>query len=249
MLKYFKQKMEYEKIMSVSKNEEIILNTYRERLDEIRFKMHFDSFENKRNFTFKNKRNYSFDYHLKSEFDQFVAEYKKVCDEEKIPLSPHITNYIPIFLPSETRRIAFFTYQSKSVRIVDIDNLETVLEKQARKLSKYGTLSFDKIQEKVNADLKAFKEYDSRHDFDGYRQDVISHTIQFNAYDKDDNILIEKSYVRGGLVFDLKVEDFPSIEITYPQRRKQRSDKKVDYLSLQLLQIRGIKNSKKKKKT
>lgn len=232
--------------MSASKNEEIILNTYRERLDKIRSKMHFYSFENKRNFTFKNKRNYAFDYHLKSEFDQLIAEYKKVCDEEKIPLSPHITNFIPIFLPPETKRIAFFTYRSKSVRIVDIDNLETLLEKQARKHSKYGAPSFDTMQEKVDTDLKAFKNYDSLHDFDGYRQDVISHTIQFNAYDQSDNILIEKSYVRGGLIFDLDSKDISSIEISYPQRRKQRSDKKEDYLPLKLLQIRGIKNSKKR---
>ena len=236
MLKYSKQKMEYEKIMSASKNEEDILNTYRARVDEIRSKMHFYSFEN--------DRQYSFDYHLKSQFNQITTDLNKVCKERKISPSPYITNHIPIFLPSETKRIAFFVYRSKSVREVNTAELETLLIKQAQKRSKSGEFSFDEIQKKVEDDLKKFKEYDSSHDFDAYRRDILTNTIQFNAYDKDDNLLIEKSFVRGGLIFDLKPEDFSTIEITYPRRRKQRSDKKENFLPLKLIQIRGIKTSK-----
>jgi len=225
--------------MRGSKKEEAILEEYRKRVDDIRSKMHFYSFEN--------DRQYSFDYHLKSQFNQITTDLNKVSKENKISPSPYITNHIPIFLPSKTKRIAFFVYRSKSVREVNTTELEILLIKQAQKRSKYGEFSFDEIQTKVEGDLKRFKEYDASHNFDGYRRDILTNTIQFNAYDKDDNLLIEKSFVRGGLIFDLKKEDFSTIEITYPRRRKQRSDKKEDFLPLKLIQIRGIRTSQQNK--
>ncbi len=214
------------------KKEEVILEEYRTRVDDLRAKMHFDFFEN--------DRPYSFDYHLKSQFDQLVADLNTVIKEKKISPSPYITNHIPIFLSSETKRIAFFSYQSKSVREVNIDELETLLIKQAQKRSRSGEFPFDEIQKKVEVDLKTFKAYDSSHDFDGYRRDILTNAVQFNTYDGNDKLLIEKSFVRGGLVFDLKSEDFSTIEVTYPRRRKQRSDKKEDFLPLKIVQIRGI---------
>jgi hypothetical protein len=217
---------------AVEKVEASILEKYRKRIDDLRNQMHF--------FYFENERPYSFDYHFKSEFDQIVTDLNKVLEEKKLPQSPFITNHIPVFLPSETKRIAFFSYRSKSVREVDIDKLETLLIKQAQKLSKSGEFPHNEIEQRVKDDLEAFKTFEKMNDYDGYRRDIYTNTVQFNAYDKDDKLLIEKSFVRGGLVFDLKPEDFSSIEITYPRRRKQRSDKKEDFLPLKLVQIRGI---------
>ncbi len=221
---------------TVEKEASSILEVYRKRIDDLRNKMHFYSFEN--------GRPYSFDYHFKPQFDQIVTELNKVLEKNKLPQSPFITNHIPLFLPPETKRIAFFSYRSKSVREVNIDNLETLLIKQAQKRSRLGEFPQNEIEKRVKDDLEAFKTYDKIHNFDGYRRDILTNTVQFNAYDADDNLLIEKSFVRGGLVFDLKPEDFSSIEITYPRRRKQRSDKKEDFLPLKLIQIRGIHLSK-----
>ena len=212
--------------------EEVILDVYRTRVDDLRTKMHFYSFEN--------DRPYSFDYHLKPEFDMIIADLNKVLKEKKLSLSPFISNHIPIFLPIETKRIAFFSYKSKSVREVNIDELETLLTKQAQKRSRSGEFSNNEIQKRVAEDLNTFKTYSTKNDFDGYRRDILTNTVQFNAYDEKDNLLIEKSFIRGGLVFDLKPKDFSTIEITYPRRRKQRSDKKEDFLPLKLVQIRGI---------
>ena len=212
--------------------EETILEKYRTRIDDLRTKMHFYSFEN--------DRHYSFDYHLKPKFDQLVTDLNTVLEEKKLSLSPFISNHIPIFLPSETKRIAFFSYRSKSVREVNIAELETLLSKQAQKRSRSGEFTNDEIQKRVEEDLNAFKAYSTIHNFDGYRRDILTNTIQFNAYDEKDNLLIEKSFIRGGLVFNLNPEDFSNIEITYPRRRKQRSDKKKDFLPLKLIQIRGI---------
>jgi hypothetical protein len=216
----------------VEKSVTSVLEEYRKRIDDLRNQMHF--------FYFENERPYSFDYHFKPEFDQIVTDLNKVLEENKLPQSPYITNHIPIFLPSETKRIAFFSYRSKSVREVDIDKLETLLIKQAQKRSKSGEFPHKEIKQRVKDDLEAFKTFDKMNDYDGYRRDIYTNTVQFNAYDKDDKLLIEKSFVRGGLVFDLDPKDFSSIEITYPRRRKQRSDKKEDFLPLQLIQIRGI---------
>jgi hypothetical protein len=219
--------------MSASEKEEVILEEYRTRVDDLRAKMHFYSFEN--------NRCYSFDYHFKSQFNQIITDFNKVCEEKKISPSPYITNHIPIFLPTETKRIAFFIYRSKSVREVNIDDLEILLIKQAQKHSRSGAFPFDEIQKKVEEDLKTFKEYDSSHDFDGYRRDTLTNTIQFNAYDKNDKLIIEKSFVRGGLVFNMqKAEFIKKINVSYPGHRKQRSDKKNDYLPLKLIKIRGI---------
>ena len=217
------------------KKEEVILEEYRTRVDDLRAKMHFDFFEN--------DRPYSFDYHLKPQFDQLWTDFNTVLKKKKLSPSPYITNHIPIFLTSETKRIAFFSYQSKSVREVNIDELESLLIKQAQKRARSGEFHSDEIQKRVSGDLKAFKEYDAAHDVDGYRRDILTNAVQFNSYDKNDNLLIEKSFVRGGLVFDLNPKDFSTIEVTYPRRRKQRSDKKDDFLPLQLVQIRGIKTS------
>lgn len=212
--------------------EEVILEEYRTRVNDLRTKMHFCSFEN--------NRPYSFDYHLKSEFNTIIADFNKVLKEKKLSLTPFITNHIPIFLPIETKRIAFFSYKSKSVREVNINELEILLTKQAEKRSRSGEFANDEIQKRVAEDLNAFNTYNKKNDFDGYRRDILTNTVQFNAYDKSDNLLIEKSFIRGGLIFDLNSKDFSSIEITYPRRRKQRSDKKEDFLPLKLVQIRGI---------
>jgi len=212
--------------------EEVTLEVYRTRIDDLRTKMHF--------FSFENDRSYSFDYHLKSEFNTIISDLNKELERKKLSLSPVITNHIPIFLPIETKRIAFFSYKSKSVREVNINELETLLTKQAQKRNRSGEFSNDEIQKRVAEDLNAFKTYSTQNNFDGYRRDILTNTVQFNAYDANDNLLIEKSFVRGGLVFNLKAEDFSTIEITYPRRRKQRSDKKEDFLPLKLVQIRGI---------
>ena len=217
---------------TVGKEEASILEVYRKRIDNLRNKMHF--------YYFENGRPYSFDYHYKPQFDQIVTDLNKVLEEKKLPQSPFITNHVPVFLPPETKRIAFFTYPSKSVREVEIDKLETLLTKQAQKRSRSGEFPYEEIEKRVKDDLEAFKIYDKLNDYDGYRRDILTNTVQFNAYDADDNLLIEKSFIRGGLIFNLKSEDFSSIEITYPRRRKQRSDKKEDFLPLKLIQIRGI---------
>jgi len=216
----------------VEKIETSILEEYRKRIDDLRNQMHFSYFEN--------ERPYSFDYHFKPKFDQIVTDLNKVLEENKLLQSPFITNHIPIFLPSETKRIAFFSYKSKSVREVNISELKTLLTKQAQKRCRNGEFTNNEIKKRVEEDLNAFKTYNTTHNFDGYRRDILSKTVQFNAYDKNDTLLMEKKFVRGGLVFNLKPEDFTSIEITYPQRRKQRSDKKNDFLPLKLIQIRGI---------
>ncbi len=217
---------------TVINQKEVIREEYRTRVDDLLAKMHFDFFEN--------DKPYSFDYHLKSQFDQLVTDLNTVINEKKLSPSPYITNHIPIFLPSETKRIAFFSYQSKSVRAVNIDELESLLIKQAQKRSRSAEFPFDETQRRVSEDLKAFNIYNKTNNFDGYRRDILGNTIQFNAYDKNDNLLIEKSFIRGGLVFDMKQKDFSNIEITYPRRRKQRSDKKEDFLPLKLIKIRGI---------
>jgi len=223
----------------MSVTEEVILEEYRTRVDDLRAKMHF--------YFFENDKPYSFDYHLKPEFNQLLTDLNSDFKEKKLSPSPYITNHIPIFLPSETKRIAFFSYRSKSVREVNTAELGTLLTKQAQKRSRSGEFPFAEIQKRVEEDLKIFKNYDTSHNFDGYRRDILTNTIQFNAYDKEDNLLIEKSFVRGGLIFDLKQEDFSTIEITYPRRRKQRSDKKEDFLPLKLIQMRGIKTSQQNK--
>ena len=216
------------------KKKEIIVEPYLTDINALRERMTF--------FSFNNGKPYSFDYDLKHEFDAIVQNMDKELKENTdSTLSTRITNKLPVFLPNETVRIAFFSYRSKSVRPVDPDAMKFILTQRAEKLSRTGKLPATEIKAHVLADLDTFEAYRREHDFDAYRLDVYSSAIQFNAYDECDNLLIEKSSVRGGLVFAMKPEAFAAnIAISYPRHRKQRSDKKQDYLPLKLIQIRGI---------
>jgi len=192
--------------------------------------------------TFENNKPYSFDYYLKNKFDEFNKKIDIVLKENpNAIISPSITNKLPIFLPQQTNRIAFFSYQSKSVRAVNIDDLETILTRQAEKQWRANEFPHSEIRKRVNDDLKVFNTYHKNHNFDAYRRDISTSTIQFNAYDKDDTLLIEKSFVKGGLIFNMQEAEFiKKIIVSYPGHRKQRSDKKSDYLPLKLIKIRGI---------
>lgn len=217
-----------------TKDQEVILDSYRTKINDILKKMTFQYFEN--------NKTYSFDYLFQSDFDEISSKLRKELEQKELSLSPTISNKLPIFLPSRTSRIAFFSYKSKSVRPVKIDDLETILTKQSKKRCRASEFPSSEIGKRIEDDLKIFEAYHNEHDFDAYRRDISTSTIQFNAYDKDDNLLIEKSFVRGGLVFDMKEEDFlEKIDISYPRYRKQRSDKKTKYIPLKLINIRGIK--------
>ena len=213
--------------------QEVILEPYRTQIDRLLKKITF--------YYFDNDKPYSFDYQYKSESDAITSKLKKELEQKKLLPSPSISNKLPIFLPSQTSRIAFFSYKSKSVRPVNIDELEIILTKQAEKRCRSGEFPYAEITKRVQEDLKIFDSYHNEHDFDAYRRDISTSTIQFNAYDKDDNLLIEKSFVRGGLIFNMEEEDFlDKIDISYPRYRKQRSDKKTEYIPLKLMKIRGI---------
>lgn len=217
---------------SKEKAPEVILEPYSTKINDIRNKMTFQYFEN--------DKPYSFDHHLKSEFDIIIEDLNNALNQNKLTLSPMISNKIPIFLPQETRRIAFFSYKSKSVREVKTEDLKAILTKQAEKQSRMDEISPDTVSTLVHEDLKTFEKYHATHNFDAYRRDIDTTAIQFNAYDEKDNLLVEKSFAKGGLVFDMDQKDFSKIEISYPRRRKQRSDKKDDYIPLKLIKIRGI---------
>ena len=217
-----------------TQEQEVILEPYSTQIDKLLKRMTFQYFEN--------NKPYSFDYQYKSEFDAPTSKLKKELEQRKLLPSPSISNKLPIFLPAKTSRIAFFAYKSKSVRPVKIDELETTLTKQAEKRCRSGEFPSSEINKRVQEDLKIFEAYQNEHDFDAYRRDISTSTIQFNAYDMDDNLLIEKSFVRGGLVFNMKEEEFvKKIDVSYPRYRKQRSDKKTEYIPLKLMSIRGIK--------
>ncbi|MCI0501815.1 MAG: hypothetical protein L0Y61_08765, partial [Epsilonproteobacteria bacterium] len=98
---------------------ENFLHNYITKINSILNQMSFDTFEN--------HKPYSFDYHLKSEFDKLLEELKKELVPKNLTLSPMISNKIPIFLPKKTKRIAFFEYESKSVREVKTEDLEAIL--------------------------------------------------------------------------------------------------------------------------
>jgi len=220
------------------KEKEVILEPYLSEIDSLRKLMEFHEFTN--------SKPYSFDYNLKTNFEAITTNINAALKKNPTALiSPSLTNRLPIFLPSDVRRIAFFSYRSKSVRPVDIDELKNILTKQAEKRCRSGKLRSSEISQYVREDLEAFNKYDKEHHFDAYRRDIFTKTIQFNAYDEEDNLLMEKSFVRGGLVFDIKEEEFDKkIDITYPRHRKQRSDKKTEYLPLKLIDIRGMMFSK-----
>ena len=219
------------------KNKEAILEPYLEQINALLEQMAFHYFEN--------DKKYSFDYHLKSKFDEVISNVQDELQQSKLPMSPTFSNKLPIFLPKETSRIAFFSYQAKSVRAIDPENLVSILTKQAIKRSKVGEFPYAEVENLVHSDLQAFKEYHNEHNFSEYRIDVFTSTVQFNAYDKQDNLLIEKSFVKGGLVFDMIMEDFThKVTISYPRYRKQRTDKKDNYLPLRIMKIRGLKTSK-----
>jgi len=217
--------------------EEVILESYLHELDTLRSKMNFCFFAN--------NKPCSFNYELRSEFETLINKIKADHTKKKLVISPAISNRIPVFLPKETRRIAFFAYKSKSVREVKIDELESILTKMADKKFRAESLCVETVKKMVEEDLNEFKKYQAEHSFDGYRRDVNTATVQFNAYDKDDNLLVEKSFIKGGIVFEMEQKDFAeTIKISYPQYRKQRSDKKSDYLPLKLINIRGIRLKK-----
>jgi len=207
-------------------------------------------------YKFDNNKEYSFDYQYKDQFDKILKEIK-----EQKNISPIVTNKIPIFLSKEVERIAFFKYTSKSVRVVDISNLREILTKQAIKYKKEKKDECEKdeceknrstneesididtnidISTLVDNDMKIFGEYQEKNNFKEYRLDITAQAIQFNAYDKDDNLLIEKSFVRGGLIFDMTPLEFEDINISYPRYRKKRSDIKNNYLPLKLIKIRPL---------
>jgi len=220
-----------------NKVSENILESYNGKIDNIYSKMNFSSFGN--------RKLYSFDYHLKSDFDTLMEKLNNELKENKLKLSPMLSNKIPIFLPKETKRIAFFTYASKSVREVKINELESILTKMAEKKCRAERLPDETAKKMVQEDLDLFNTYQSEHNFEAYRRDIFTKATQFNAYDDKDNLLLEKSFVKGGLVFDMDPKDFFNlIKISYPQYRKQRSDKKSDYLPLKLINIRGIRLKK-----
>ncbi len=223
---------------SDEKEQEVILEPYNTQINEILKKINFHYFEN--------DKPYSFDHQFKPEFDEITTKLQKKLEQHKLSLSPSISNKLPIFLPSQTKRIAFFSYRSKSVRVVKIDELEMILTKQAEKRCRAGEFPYQDINNHVQEDLKIFEAYHKEHNFDNYRRDISTSTIQFNAYDKDDNLLIEKSFVRGGLVFNMEEKEFvQKIDVSYPRYRKQRSDKKTEYIPLKLINIRGIELPKK----
>ena len=216
------------------KDKEVILEPYLSEINDIHKTIKFQTFEN--------DKPYSFDYHLKEKFDDIVQKIDLESKKKTGALiSPSLTNRSPIFLPSKTSRISFFSYKSKSVRAVDISDLESILTRQAHKRCRNGEFAYNDIDKRVKEDLELFNAYHKEHDFKDYRTDISTSTIQFNAYDEDDNLLIEKSFVRGGLIFNMKPEEFEEkISVSYPRYRKQRSDKKNDYLPLKLMKIRGI---------
>jgi hypothetical protein len=220
--------------MEQPEQKEIILEPYLSTINGILDKMTFILFDN--------SKPYSFDYAFKNRFDTLIGEIKLALEEkENAIISPSITNRLPIFLPLETSRIAFFAYQSKSVRAIDIDELETILTRQAEKRSRANEFPHSDIRKLVSADLATFNDYHTKHLFDTYRRDITTPAVQFNAYDKEDTLLIEKSFVRGGLVFDMDPKEFSQkVTITYPRHRKRRSDQKSDYLPLKLIKIRGF---------
>jgi hypothetical protein len=224
---------------ATSKEPEIILEPYLTRIDKLRSQMRFHTFEN--------GKHYAFDYSFKEQFAQIVRQIDELSrKEEEVMVSPAVTNKLPIFLPEQTRRIAFFEYTSKSVRKVEIDKLEKMLTNQAFKKFRNGEIKESEISRLVREDMNTFEAYQKEHGFKAYRRDIATTTVQFNAYDSSDNLLIEKSFVRGGLVFNLPPMEFSNkINISYPRYRKQRSDKKNDYLPLKLLKIRGIELSQK----
>ena len=209
----------------LNNKQDTLSTTYLSQVIALRDKMHF--------FTFENEKLYSFDYTYKKEFELFVKNIDK--------LSVSVKNIIPIFLPKSTARIAFFSYASKSVRAVNIENLESMLKRQAEKKYKNGEIRKEEANTFVKEDIEIFNSFQKQHNFTKYRQDIKTKTVQFNAYSEDDTVLIEKSYIRGGLIFDMREDEFDKkIIVTYPRHRKRRSDKKDDYLPLKLIEIRGL---------
>jgi len=224
-------------LVDEKEEKEIILKQYINKVDKLIEKMVF--------YHFKNKKLYSFDYHFKKDFDLIKTEILKEQEEKpNAIISPSLKNKFPVFLPSQTVRISFFEYKSKSVRKVDIKNLKNTLFKQAQNYCKKHRLSYEKIEQLVKDDLEVIKEYDRKHNVNEYRRDIIGSTIQFNAYDRDDNLLLEKAFIKGGLVFDMSQNEFlKNVLISYPNYRKQRSDKKDKYLKLKLINIRAFDNT------
>ena len=217
-------------------NRNLLTKLYLNKINTLRQQMVFR--------TFKNNKPYSFDYVYKADFQTIEEEIKATLSEKpSLKLSPLVKNLIPIFLPSNVSRIAFFEYTAKSVRVFNTDTIENSLRRQAHKQYRRGEIKKEEIEPLIKKELLTFYTLDEENKKRGeisYRHDLYTQTIQFNAYDKEDCILIEKSHIRGGLVFDMKIEEFNKIIITHPQHRKKRADKKDNYLPLTLLKIRAF---------
>jgi len=143
---------------------EVILEPYLTQVMNLHDQMHFH--------LFKNKKPYSFDYNLKSQFDLIVKEVKKKNLDTQLAISPALANKIPIFLPSTTSCISFFSYKTKSVRQVEINSLEAMLHRQALKQIHLGNIDNAEIDQLVKTDLETFKKYDAAHKFIAYRTDI-----------------------------------------------------------------------------
>jgi hypothetical protein len=213
----------------------IIIEPYMSEITALRDQMTF--------YRFQNNKPYSFDYNFKLDFEKIKRSIdRQLAENENQKISQAVLNRIPVFLPIQTKRLTFFSYAAKSVRSVQIEELEKLLWQQVSK--KYPYETFSEQQRRVDEDLKTFRRYHARYNFDEYRRDIFSTAVQFNAYDEKDNLLLKKAAVRGGLVFGVSYDVLNEIiSVTYPRHRKQRSDKKTDYLPLKLIKIRGLQQS------
>jgi len=188
---------------------------------------------------FANGKSYSFDYGMEASFLRLSENGRK-----KLPRSA--SNALPVFLPRTTRRISFSHSVAKSVRKLHPSKIEKILTARAEKICRHsdsGEVDCETVMKKVGSDLVLFNEYHSTHPDVEYRIDIATPAITFRAYDENDLLLIENSFVKGGLVFDLSPEQFQNVEITYPRHRKKRSDTKTDYLPLELVKIRPFNKS------
>jgi hypothetical protein len=182
--------------------------------------------------TFENGRPYSFSYYTKPLFEDITSSF------ETLPRK--VSNALPVFLPEGVRRIAFSEWASKSVRRVEVSGLEDILVRNAERMARDGVIDPGDVPKFVSEDMAAFLLYDKAHPATEYRTDVLSTAVQFRAYGEDDEMLIDNAFVRGGLVFPFGPDVFGEIEVTYPRRRKRRSDRRNDYLGLKLLKIRPV---------
>ena len=119
--------------MQQAKKKEDILESYLLRIDTILRGMTFHLFDN--------GKPYSVDYQAKKECDALLAELEIQRQQSGLSrISPKVTNKLPIFLPVSTQRIAFFEYQAKSVREIDLMQLPPILQRQGEKRALEGIM-------------------------------------------------------------------------------------------------------------